>query len=266
MVLFNIDPFEENFLYNPLVILLLVQSAANLLFEYGELCANKFGCLPTITSAKRYITNVWNILDCGALLAIAFWIGLTCNGHIYAGYSSLAISNVFMSIDLLRYLSVVQEIGEFNITLLVLSTDLYSYCIVFALLMFGFCVLQFSLFGKLDDGNVNSSFSSSGQTFLTMLSAALGNYDNEYHNAFPRTSIFRKIGVALQVIYIIFFSIVILNIVIARMASTYKKVNKDSFQKWQLSRAQILMDYILLEERSAMLVSLFKMITLLIYY
>ena len=99
---------------------------------------------------------------------------------------------------------------------------------------------------------------------ITLLDAVLGSHDSSvYDGEFP----FVNLGVVLQYAFLIFTSIVLINLLIAKMSSTFSDVSAHAFNQWQYIKAATTRDFLLLGEKSplCMLPPPFNLATTFVY-
>jgi flagellar assembly factor FliW len=83
-----------------------------------------------------------------------------------------------------------------------------------------------------------------------LLSSAFQNYNNDWDDAFPdHEDKFRWWAIYTQNVFVIFASVMLLNLVIARMSATHDAINEKSFEQWQFRRALSAKGYLLINER-----------------
>ena len=156
---------------------------------------------------------------------------------------AIATSAILFSLGLLRYLSLWEPLGKLTIMVFAMMRDLASFALFFVICIFGFCVALFSLFRKAEP------FMTSGQTSLTLFSATLNNYDATF-DSFTSKDRGHSLGIVIEVIYIVLSSVVLMNLVVARMAATHQKIDQKSFQEWQFSTARTVKQFLLFEEKN----------------
>jgi hypothetical protein len=128
-----------------------------------------------------------------------------------------------------------------------MSIDILRFALIFIISIFGFCVAMYSL--SRNQGVYG--FGTKQQTFITMFSAAFGNYETNFAESFPDfDDRFRSLSIAIELVYVVFTAVLLLNLVIARMSATHDKIDKIAFEEWRFLRATDLLNVILIEERS----------------
>jgi hypothetical protein len=193
------------------------------------------------------MTHIFS-LNCIILISITGPNDWDPNGVL--GNGLLATSTIFMSTGLLRYITVYESFGKLTIMMFAMIYDLFSFAVVFAMCLLGFSVALFSLLHDTEfDGDPDPYFQTYSNTFVTMFSAALGNYDM---TMFVNDSPYYLITYIIIMIYLILSALVLVNLVIARMTSTHDNVDEHSFEEWNYAKALSTQQYIMVEEKHPM--------------
>lgn len=229
--------------------LLMVHSFSLLLHEYGELCSDSVSLLPGTNEVKEYLRANWNIFDLCGLSLLTVWSLLTLidpvEFHITA-HGFLSLSAIFITIGMLRYMAVFESLGKLTIMLVAMSYDLISFGVVFLTCIFGFSV---TLFGLLHGSNFNDNpdiyFQTYTNTFVTVFSAALGNYDRVM---FSTTGPYYELSFAILLIYLVVGALVLNSLIVARMSATHNQVDERSFEQFQFMKATFVKAFLLVEE------------------
>ena len=208
---------------------------ATVLYEYGELCDHGLSFVPSFKGTIKYFFDIWNLCDSGGLVLLLGWIGL----RFHEGADSkpavalVALSTIFFSVALLRYFSLFPPIGKLVSLTFVMMRDLSKFVVVLAFPMFGYTIALYSLFGGL-----GGSFNSMQQTLLTLFSAMFSNYDSSFTDTFGNSGSYSGVGIFLEMTYIVFSAVVIMNLIIAQMTRSHDAVNEKAFQYLQLEFAK----------------------------
>jgi hypothetical protein len=225
------------------------------LYEWGELCESDITAIPSWRALTVHFFDVFKWFDIGSVALLVTWLVFKFNSiysvgsleeksHMINVYQcALATSAILLSMGMLRYFSLWEPLGKLTIMVFAMMKDLASFAIFFLICIFGFCVAFFSLFR--DD----SSFSTSGQTSLTLFSATLNNYDAAF-DVFSKKDPSFSLGIVLEVIYILLSSVVLMNLVVAKMAATHQHIDQRSFQEWQFATARTVKQFLLFEEKN----------------
>jgi hypothetical protein len=153
----------------------------------------------------------------------------------------LAWSAIPMSIGMLRFFSFFQGLGQLVIMIFAMMQDLVVFLVVFLTSILGFGIAFHCLFSD------TTMFQSSGATFLTLFDAALGSHDFETYNGHK----YQNLGFVTMGLYTTFVSIILLNLIIARMSSTHDKISDKSFEQWSMVMAKNVKDCLLIKEKSS---------------
>jgi hypothetical protein len=139
------------------------------------------------------------------------------------------------------------------------SKNIADFMLVFLFCIFGYGIYFCGLYGTLP----GSIYSTPYKTFLSLFGAALNNYDL---SSFDDTY-FAIVGSFIMVAYITFTSILLLNLLIARMSSAHDIIADRSQQEWSFIQASLLTEYAVMEERNPLCVlpAPFNVITILAY-
>jgi ankyrin repeat protein len=247
--------------YQPVNTSLVVMILSMVLYEYGEICDNKFISIPTMRSINNYFTSIWNLLDDISFLLVLLGMysdqdnraagGAGAGGggggmsisEDGRGYYSVAV--IFSSISMLNYFGAYEPIGQLLIMVFAMTSDLMKFVFIFIFCIFGFCVAMFSLQTNQSSG----IFSTRMKTFLSLFDAALLNY-TPFDEVYLDHDRYYILGIVIEIVYIVFTAIVLLNLIIARMSATHDQIHKKSFEEWQYTRAFTVYSFLLLNERS----------------
>jgi len=226
--------------------------------EYGEFCNDKFHSQISAKSIRDYFKNdFYNFMDIVAYSLLMIWVGyvfkkyFSLHNHLSdsdydAAQGCLATSVVFLAIGLLRVFSINEDMGKLTIMIFAMAKQLGFFLVLFIICLVGFGVQHIALFK--DDPS--DKFNTMGQTFLNLFSAGLNNYDAYYVTDYTPGFRLQWLGIASKLVLVLFLGVVLTNLVIARMSATHDKEDEISFQEWQYTRAKVLKDLILIEERS----------------
>jgi len=143
----------------------------------------------------------------------------------------LAGLNIGTWINLLWFfLGFSEEFGIFVLILHeMLTHDLKTFSVISGVFLGGFSIA----FHLLDEGS--ASF---GSQIVTMVATILGDFDvSSYQsNRFPR------LATGFVLLYISLLSLVLVNMLIAKMGDTYNKIVEEAEKRWTLERARLVID------------------------
>jgi hypothetical protein len=204
----------------------------------------------------NFFNDVWNFFD---LLSISFtiiWIICHFDESLSTtGRGFLAVAAIPSSLSMLRYLSIEKEMGNLVITVVSMSKDLFSFLMVYIVSIVGFGITFKGLFQHdfKADPDINYSyvegFSTNSATLLALIDGSLGNYS---FAAFDNENPYMELGIVIMIIFLILTAIILLNLLIAKMSSTYAAREEKAIQEWQLQRAKITKQFGLIGEASTL--------------
>jgi hypothetical protein len=185
-------------------------------YELGQLSAKNWNVV-------RHFSDPWNTLDVSALLLIFLWAVLCASGHNFsAARTVLSLSSIPLSLQLLQYISVVETIGLLVLMIQSMMVDVAIFIVVYFASIFGFGVCFYGLFYG------SPSFDSSGATLLYLFQSTLGNFDFGALDG----STYYGIGTAVLVLFLVLTTVLLLNLLIAQMSSTYSRIKDKSKEEW----------------------------------
>jgi hypothetical protein len=225
-------------------VVIIIFTVSMLLYEYGEMCTYEHTLVPSVRAVIMHLTDKWNAIEMIGLAFVIVWMVLTYGGSGVldeaSNHAVLSLSVIFFSISLLRYLSISESLGKLIIMIFAMTQDVCYFAVVFSIVLYGFCVALYSIFRDME------SFRSPSQTFLTLFSAAFGNYDNSFETLAEQP--FKTLGLIVMLLYIVLSAVLLLNLIIARMAATHQRIDEQSFQQWLFTKTQVTFANLLIEE------------------
>jgi hypothetical protein len=229
-------------------IAVVIMCVTSFFYEIGEIlnrCRTSLSGHPLnaastlFASATSHFSDKWNIIDIITISMVMFWIYYqflnSGEGSTQLAQGYLSASTITLSLGILRFQSMWKQTGQLIIMVFEMMKDLLSFFIV-ALTAF------YSLFPNLHGKN----FSTITKTFLTLLDAALGSHD---FSVFEGTG-YDFIGTGLMVVYIVLVTIILLNLVIARMSATHQKIDDTSLEVWSKLQGANVEEFVLIFERN----------------
>jgi hypothetical protein len=195
---------------------------------------------------KSHFRNQWNVLDATSIAFLFIWaVLLPFAAHADIGRASLGGAAIVQAFALLQYVSLLsKDVGELVIISTKMLWDLLNFIVIMLVAMFGFGIAFRGLFYR------SAAFSSAGQAFLTLFSAILGNYDfGDLESVGP----FTFVGYGAMVFFVVISSVMLLNLLIARMSSTYDTTFALALEEWQSFQASVTQGLLLVRgERNAL--------------
>jgi ankyrin repeat protein len=227
-------------------IFLLIMSLTKLIYEYGQMCSDCTTIIPSLQNFVDHFENIWDTLDVLNLILVGFWVVVNhftaLERYAEDGRAALAASTIFLSLRVLQYFSVFEPIGKLLIMLVAMMKELTNFIVVYGAIVVGFSICLFTL---LPDA---PAYASMGDTLLILFGATLANYEEDLSTMVDNQ--FYEISVIIQVAFIFFTAVILLNLIIARMSATHNRIDDTSYQEWQFSQAKYCQEYLLLEERN----------------
>ncbi len=208
---------------------------------------------------ENVLMDVWNFVDMAGVLLVAIWaITKNFSGEKYevVARGALACAAIPQAFGILYYAFIEKEMGNLVITVVSMSRDLYSFLVVLVICMFGFGITLRSLFQhdheKREDEdysgvNLIEGFSTITSTQITLWDAMLGQHD---FNQIDGNSPYFVLGIILMGTFILLTMIILFNLLIAKMSTTYEQKEKASLEDWEYEKAQIVNKFLLIGERS----------------
>jgi hypothetical protein len=120
----------------------------------------------------------------------------------YGNIGCLTCSSIFFTFGLLRFTSVYEGLGKLIVMLFAIIYELRSILFLFVICMYGFCLVQYTLFRNSENSDEYKSFQG---TFLTQFSAALNNYEADF--GVFKGSEYAAVGIVVQVYIHIYMNI-----------------------------------------------------------
>ena len=248
-------------IYDYIIVIFLVST---LLREVGEYQGNtadslKESVLPESSKVMRWVTlfsahfftNVWNFVDLLGIVLVSVW-ALTKSDPNYdvEARGALACAAIPMSFGILRYASIEKEMGNLVITTVSMARDFYSFLVVLVICMFGFGVTMRSLFqhdheNVGDDKDLIEGFSTITSTQVTLIDAILGQHD---FTQLDGNSPYFALGLFLLGIFILLTMVILFNLLIAKMSTTYELRAEKSLEDWEFAKAEIVKQFLLIGE------------------
>jgi len=151
------------------------------------------------------------------------------------GYSSLegpvlAVASIALAGYLFFFLLAFKLTGPLVVIISrMLSTDVARFLLIYSVFLAGFASAFFVLFESEGGGGLLDAIK-------TCFTAMLGQFDLEQFSS----SRYAAVCVSLLVVYVVTCSILLLNLLIATMGSTFELINESSEKQWHLERARII--------------------------
>jgi hypothetical protein len=168
----------------------------------------------------------WNYFDLLSTLSTVAWFLLRLCDEIVIARIIISVAAIPSALVLLRYFFLFKPLGELVIMIYSMLQKLAAFIIVYLLSIAGFGVAFYGLYHGSD------LFSDGNTTFLGLFSFTLGNFDFS-SSGFETTSFaVNTLGTYLAVIFLIFTSLVLLNLLIAEMTNSHGEISAKTFHEW----------------------------------
>lgn len=105
-------------------------------------------------------------------------------------------------------------------------------------------------FTGLFHGSLNETFGSEATTFQSLFSFTMSNFNFEIFNS--NSPVVNSLGALLMITFITMTSIVLMNLLIARMTNSHTRISDQAFREWNFTQAQTLDTLLLWKERHMM--------------
>lgn len=203
---------------NALVVMMLGQ----IFYELGQLASCNW-------SLREYFSGVWNILDVTCCVLLLVWALLLPFPHLFAiGKVAIALAAIPLAFLQLQYLSLIKTLGLLVLMIQSMITDVYTFIVVYLVCIYGFTVCFRAMFYTLND------YSSTGITFVTLFQSTLGNFR---FDEFDGT--FKLVGVLVMVLFLTLTNVLLVNLLIAQMSSTFNRIIFKSREEWTFIKVSL---------------------------
>ena len=217
----------------------------------------------------------WNKLDTLSSILLIIWLSLdrtldrnyvhTDDGN--GAHTVLCISAIPIALGLLRFISTNKNVGQLLIMIREMSSDVLSFFVLYVVCTVGFAITLAGLYntniGNNNDDSVAIQFNYLPYSFLSLYSATLGNFQFPFQMDSINSSR-NTIETLLLIIYLLGSTVMLLNLLIARMSNTHQKINDNSMREWTFLFAKNCKQFTLLKETSplSMLPAPFNVLTI----
>ena len=280
----NDSPWDELSYTNRdiLVIVFLVSTILRELGEYEGTTLSGAAETPSVANStpviekmirglyRHFFNNIWNFLDLTGIVLVASWAVMKgmSSYKVYAR-GCLTSAAMPMALSLLRYAAIEKEMGSLVITLVSMSRDFYSFLVIYIVSIYGFGVALRGLFqhdhaNEGEEESIFLGFSTFTGSFLTLLDATMGQHDYEQ---LSKDNDYIYLGLVIEVVFLLLTMVILFNLLIAKMSSTYAKSEENALEEWEYSKATIVEQFVLVGEASPLnaLPAPLNLITFLVY-
>jgi hypothetical protein len=148
--------------------------------------------------------------------------------------SDVCLHVSLLSTYLFTYLLIYLLTFSFTVAMILkIAADIRYFLLILALVLVGFA----QAFYAISYGDSSLNFGSVKGALLNSFFSILGNFDSDYSGtASP------ALGVFLLIIFLLFMSIIMLNLLIALMGESFDSVSANKIAKWRLEQASIILE------------------------
>lgn len=189
---------------------------------------------------SAYYEDEWKLLDSTGLILTLTWFALR--------FYNLSLARVFLAcaaiplcLGLLRYLSVSHTLGVIVATARAMLMDMVAFLVVYIICVLGFGVFFLSLY------HGNGIFQSASSTVMQLFSYTLGNF--EFTDVDASSPAINSLAQTVLIVYVTFTSILLINLLVARMTNAYQRVDDKALQEWSFSKTKWVQQNLILVER-----------------
>jgi hypothetical protein len=200
---------------------LLLWVFCGIIYEIGQLEDSMY-------NLRGYFADTWNKLDITYYTMLVIWCYSFIDTSYYNLYRiSLAFSAIPLSLTLLQYLLINKDFGQLVIMIIGMTTDLMLFIFVYIISILGFGIALLAIFHD------TTEYNSIGNSLQTLFSSTMGNFDFSIFHGQPLCNF---VGVVALGLYVSMTGIVLVSLLIARMSSTYSKIEETSLQEWSFAK------------------------------
>jgi hypothetical protein len=216
--------------------MIIVIIASNLYFLYMEFVQILF-------FGAAYFMDIWNSIDvlvilttlCGNALRLAY------RRETAISACMLAVASIGLWFNILYYLRAFESTGPLVAMVMAIASNIRVFLLVLGISVAGFS----QAFWLLTYNSTGNMFSRIDESFLSSFSFMMGNFDP---SAFDGTGRQRNFGIFLSVAYMMVVTILLLNLLIALMGSTYDKISERGLAQWRMEQAGVMIELLGEEE------------------
>lgn len=224
---------NTNFSY--VEIMLLIMIPARSFYTFGKISSLNYDIL-------RYL-NPYNIMELLCLICLFIWL-IDKQQYIQTSYYhrihsriALSLSIIPLSLRMLQYLSTYKSFGILISIIIQTVNDVQLFIAVYLVYIFGFTIFFHSLFGTKNDSLYTPS-----STALFLFRSTLGDQD---FTIFENDPIFEYIGIFVYVVFLIFTTVVLLNLLIAKINNTFTTMDENATEYFSFEMVRDVSTYIL---------------------
>lgn len=213
---------------------LLIFTIAEILYEVGYLLEEILDHpnRSFFTNTNNYIKKHRNIVELSILCGIILWSFLRIRSTtINKARVVISLISIPQAISLLRYLSIYQPLGELILVIqFIVVQDIFLFAIIYFVIVIGFGVTLFTLF------HTNMVYRTTLTMFFQLFEYTLNNFD--FSNFTTNSEVVNIFGCLILISYLVLTSIILMNVLIARLTNTYESVSERAVSEWCYMKAQ----------------------------
>jgi hypothetical protein len=205
------------------------------LFMWACSIAYEVGVVISIKqSFVEYVSTFWNSVHLVSYVLIFVWAVTFRSPHLFdCARICLSVASIPLSIGILEYLSAIRSLGHLVIIVVAMMLDVANFLVIYIV-----CIVAFSICFNGLFSHMSLYQFSSGQTFLSMCSYSVHNFMFDQFSTPDKDR--NSVGEIVLIVYVTLTSIVLINLLIARMASTHNKITEKAVQEWSFTRVSYL--------------------------
>ncbi|CAD5114052.1 DgyrCDS3203 [Dimorphilus gyrociliatus] len=197
---------------------------------------------------KSYFKNGWNVIDYSCI--IAFLISILLKLLIETNYSiatrlSFGITAILLSLKFLQFLTIFKSFGYLIVAMILMVKDILLFVTIFPMFVFSFGIAYFGFMKVVyDERPFNEVMGElSFLEFWVVVGEMNTDKVNEDVAAVKKVAPFSSLGNVLHGVYAIVTNILLLNILIAKFASSYIKAEEKAVNLWAAEIVQRIYEY-----------------------
>lgn len=225
--------------YSMTEVILMAFLSSHALHEFGEIIENNFSL--TFYFSK----DEWNYFDIViSILGMIWWVLRSYGETLDIAKVILPVIAIPSALGILRYLSIHRIFGELILTIRATLRDVFNFFIVYFLMLLGFGICLRGIFFD------NYYFRTTAFTFLTLFSDTLAQVSFDLFA--DSTYVLQQLGIIVTVIFIVLTNIILSNLLIARMTSSYERIKKQAFAEFEFMKATLVKEFLLWQEHNVL--------------
>jgi ankyrin repeat protein len=223
------------------------------------------GELDQMKIVHNYWDNAWNILDWVVALLLMFSFACRLVFVDNMGYDAIwsctdtaidcsKLTNIYvlcmsanmimMTIRTCFIFSLYPTVGPLLIMVRRMTGDVWNFIVLELIVVFAFIFsFRFVVQEAASGGDLDATFGTAGRTVLTLIDASLGNAP-ESIGTYEELPLFREtLAQVMLILFIIASAVIMVNLLIAMMSSTYEEVKGNAFKVYSWSRVEAIYWY-----------------------